>query len=128
MEETGGEALAGILGVLFILGIYLIPTFVAATRKVPNAGSVFVINLLLGWTLIGWVVALAMAARSTPPPPVHQTFTSPPVGSAIPPRPEASTPVRGAALAYCPQCGTKAIPGHRFCGSCGASLAVEASK
>ncbi|HXA88731.1 MAG TPA: superinfection immunity protein [Mycobacterium sp.] len=27
----------------------------------PNAGSVAVINLFLGWTFIGWVVAPAMA-------------------------------------------------------------------
>lgn len=46
--------------------VYLLPTIVAYTRKVPNTGSVFVINLFLGWTLIGWVVALAMAARSVP--------------------------------------------------------------
>jgi hypothetical protein len=31
---------------------------------VPNLGSVAVINTFLGWTFIGWVVALAMAARS----------------------------------------------------------------
>jgi hypothetical protein len=29
-------------------------------------GSVVVINIFLGWTFIGWVVALAMAARSVP--------------------------------------------------------------
>lgn len=33
-------------------------------RGVPNLGSVAVINLLLGWTLAGWVVSLAMALRS----------------------------------------------------------------
>jgi hypothetical protein len=27
---------------------------------------VIVVNVFLGWTLIGWVVALAMAARSVP--------------------------------------------------------------
>ncbi|MUL76445.1 superinfection immunity protein [Mycobacterium sp. CBMA226] len=37
---------------------------VAANRKVPNVGSVIVINLFLGWTFVGWVVALAMAMRS----------------------------------------------------------------
>ena len=39
----------------------------AHERKVPNFGSIAVINLFLGWTLIGWVVALAMAFRSVPP-------------------------------------------------------------
>ncbi len=44
--------------------IYFIPTFVAVTRKVTNAGSVFVINLLLGWSIVGWAVALAMAVKT----------------------------------------------------------------
>ena len=46
--------------------LYFVPTIVAVMRHVPNTGSVFVINLLLGWSFIGWVVALAMAVRSRP--------------------------------------------------------------
>jgi hypothetical protein len=34
-------------------------------RKVKHQGSVVVINLFLGWTFIGWVVALAMACRTS---------------------------------------------------------------
>ncbi len=64
--SDGGGVLG--IGILFLVAMYLIPTIVGAIRKVPNIGSVIVINLFLGWTLIGWVVALAMAARSVPPP------------------------------------------------------------
>ncbi len=46
------------------LAVYFAPTLLALHRKVTNTGSVLVINLFLGWTLIGWVVALAMAART----------------------------------------------------------------
>ena len=47
------------------------PTIVANSRKHHQVGAVFVLNLFLGWTLVGWVVALAMAcsATSTPPAP-----------------------------------------------------------
>ena len=48
------------------LGVYFVPTIVARVRRVPNTGSVLVVNVFLGWTLVGWVVALAMAARSRP--------------------------------------------------------------
>ena len=50
--------------IYFILGLalYFLPTFVAAKRETENAGAVFVINLFLGWTFLGWIVALAMAA------------------------------------------------------------------
>lgn len=46
------------------LFFYFLPTIIAASRKVVNSGSVLVINLLLGWTLVGWAVALAMAVRT----------------------------------------------------------------
>ena len=46
--------------------LYFVPTIVAYSRKVPNMMSVIVVNVFLGWTFIGWVVALAMAARSVP--------------------------------------------------------------
>ncbi|MEV0450253.1 superinfection immunity protein [Streptomyces sp. NPDC050600] len=48
---------------------YFVPTVVAVVRSVPNRGSVIVINVFLGWTVLGWIVALAMAARSGPPRP-----------------------------------------------------------
>lgn len=51
----------GIITVLVVLAIYFLPTLLASGRK-KNIGSIFVVNLFLGWTLIGWVVALAMAA------------------------------------------------------------------
>lgn len=52
-------------GGVVLIGFYFLPTIVAFTRKVTDRGSVVVINLFLGWTLIGWVVALAMACRSS---------------------------------------------------------------
>ncbi|MFG2674398.1 superinfection immunity protein [Streptomyces sp. NPDC048445] len=48
---------------------YFAPTVVAFARGVSNSGSILVLNLFLGWTLVGWVVALAMAARSAEPRP-----------------------------------------------------------
>jgi len=38
---------------------YLLPFAVAVGRGHTNTASIFVMNLFLGWTLIGWVVALA---------------------------------------------------------------------
>lgn len=59
-------ASAGPGAFILVALVYFAPTIVAVARKVPNGGSVAVINLFLGWTLIGWVIALAMAARSVP--------------------------------------------------------------
>lgn len=41
---------------------YMAPWAVAAVRDVPH-WSVFWVNLLLGWTLVGWVIALVMSLR-----------------------------------------------------------------
>ncbi len=44
---------------LAIIGfLYFIPSIMASGKS--NFSSVLVINIFLGWTLIGWVIALAM--------------------------------------------------------------------
>jgi len=47
--------------VVLLLAAYFAPTAIAVSRSHPHAASIFVINLFLGWSLIGWVVALAMS-------------------------------------------------------------------
>ncbi|MFI6861220.1 superinfection immunity protein [Streptomyces sp. NPDC050421] len=69
MGFTDGNILIVVLGLLFGVVAYFVPTLVAFSRGVPNKGSVLVLNLFLGWTLVGWVVSLAMAARSQQPGP-----------------------------------------------------------
>jgi hypothetical protein len=63
----GTGAAGGGISVLFLIALYMLPTIIGARRKVVNIGSVAAINILLGWTLIGWAVALAMALRTNPP-------------------------------------------------------------
>lgn len=46
--------------VIVISIIYFLPSIVASGRE--RNGGVLVLNLFLGWTLIGWVVALTWAA------------------------------------------------------------------
>jgi hypothetical protein len=60
----GGSVAGWLVFVIFAIAWYFIPTIVALMRDVPDSGSVVVINVFLGWTFIGWVVALAMAMRS----------------------------------------------------------------
>jgi hypothetical protein len=63
-SAAGGIAL--LVGLLIGLAFYFLPSLIGAARRVPNLGSIVVINLFLGWTFVGWVVALAMPARSVP--------------------------------------------------------------
>jgi hypothetical protein len=81
---TAGDAL--VFGAILVGGIalYMLPTIVGSVRKVVNVGSVFAINLLLGWTLIGWAVALAMALRTNPPHAYPQMWSPPPTLGFVP--------------------------------------------
>jgi hypothetical protein len=61
---------------ILLIALYFVPIVVAISRKVTNQGSVAVINVFLGWTVIGWIVALAMACRTSTL--VRESITSPP--------------------------------------------------
>jgi Superinfection immunity protein len=50
--------LGGTVILLVLMFVYLVPTLIAAARHTKNRIAIFNLNLLLGWTLIGWVVAL----------------------------------------------------------------------
>jgi hypothetical protein len=50
--------IGGIAIMLVLMFVYLVPTLIAAARHTENRIAIFNLNLLLGWTLIGWVVAL----------------------------------------------------------------------
>jgi ABC-type sugar transport system permease subunit len=42
---------------------YFLPFAIAYNKKRANAGAIFALNLFLGWTLIGWVLALVWALK-----------------------------------------------------------------
>lgn len=61
--------------VFLILGLYLLPAIIALGRHHHNPAPVIIVDVFLGWTLIGWVVALAMAFSR---PPIVQQAELPP--------------------------------------------------
>lgn len=44
------------------LGLYVLPALVALWRNHHQTMAIVVLNMLLGWTVIGWVAALVWAA------------------------------------------------------------------
>jgi Superinfection immunity protein/zinc-ribbon domain len=84
------------------LFLYFVPTFVGKDKH--NAGAIFALNLFLGWTLVGWVVALVWAiSKDSPPAPV---IVNQPQLPAI----------------LCSSCGKYSQAGSKFCANCGAAL------
>ena len=55
------DALVGFVFLGGFAAAYLLPVIVAGNRHHPQTGPIAVVNVLLGWTLLGWVVALAWA-------------------------------------------------------------------
>jgi Superinfection immunity protein len=55
-----------IYDVAFLFGVafYWLPTIVALARGAERVTAVVLINLLLTWTVIGWIVALVIAFTS----------------------------------------------------------------
>ncbi|KXU94149.1 hypothetical protein CR51_27125 [Caballeronia megalochromosomata] len=43
---------------IVLLVLFFVPMIVAMCRKHRNAAPIFLVNMLLGWTCIGWLVAL----------------------------------------------------------------------
>jgi hypothetical protein len=52
------------------LVVYLAPAIIAALRKKKNIAAIAILNVLLGWTLAGWVAALVWSALRDEPRPV----------------------------------------------------------
>jgi len=46
-----------------IIPIYLLPTIIAIIRRQEYLPVILGINILLGWTFIGWIVVLVMAIK-----------------------------------------------------------------
>lgn len=54
-----------LLGIGLLL--YLIPTFVAGFQYKRNFNAIFALNLLLGWSVIGWIAAFIWAVAYEEP-------------------------------------------------------------
>lgn len=58
---SGADVLGGLLFIVIVLTIYLMPTFIAAANAKRNILAIGVLNVLLGWTVLGWLICLIWA-------------------------------------------------------------------
>jgi hypothetical protein len=54
-----------LLGLPFLM--YFLPSIIALARSKRDLLSIFLLNLFLGWSVIGWIVALVWAAKNDVP-------------------------------------------------------------
>jgi hypothetical protein len=95
----------GILIILFC--IYFLPAFIALKRGHLNSGAIFALNLLLGWTLLGWVASLVWACTAVPEKALAQPVDSPSI-----------------AKKKCNYCAEEILWAAKVCKHCGRDLPV----
>ena len=78
------------------IAMYFLPSILGHNKR--NAVGIFLVNFFLGWTIVGWVVALFWACTADTRMPVM---------------------VLAGPGNYCDRCGTPSIFGARYCATCG---------
>jgi Superinfection immunity protein len=94
---------AAVMVFVVLLPLYFLPTLIV--RGKLNAKALFWLNLLAGWTFIGWFAALVWAI----------TNDSQSVVVEQQPLPQA---------VFCSTCRKYSAAGARFCSTCGSSFAA----
>jgi Superinfection immunity protein len=59
-----GNAASGFVILAFLIGSYFFPAIIAGARGHHNTLAIFILNLFLGWTGLGWIGALVWAATA----------------------------------------------------------------
>ena len=85
------------LSVIILILVYFLPALVGRGKR--NSHAIFWLNLLLGWTVVGWIVAFIWGLTKDAPP--AQVIVNQPA-------------------VLCQNCGKYSPPGTQFCGACGA--------
>ena len=97
LASDGSGAEVFLMAVLIIV-MYFLPAILAWNKG--DFGAVLALNFFLGWTLVGWVVALAWALKSDKPTQVIVNAQAP-------------------SSVLCESCGKYSAVGAKFCSYCG---------
>ncbi len=61
MLETPAVTWFSMVVMMTLFALYLVPWIWATAKQHENSGLICTINVLFGWTVLGWVFALALA-------------------------------------------------------------------
>lgn len=63
--ELKGGGMEGFIWLFILANVYFIPTWNAYSRKHKNREAILTTNLFLGWSGLGWVIALIWSCTNT---------------------------------------------------------------
>lgn len=96
----------GIIYLVIALCIYFIPVAVAHSRNHRSFNAIFIVNLLLGWSVIGWIWALIWANTGNT---AQKTVTGEPTYETHVKCPDCAEIIKKEAK-VCKHCGCKLVP------------------
>ena len=108
--------------ILILIIPYFIPSVIAFVRKHHNSAAILILNILLGWTIIGWIVCLVWSLTSKQ---MNQTInitTASPQSRLPESEPSGSSQAKTSHRRFCSKCGEKINSGDVFCSACGAKM------
>ena len=75
-----GVAVRIVTGILLGTAMYCVPSIIALLRKHPQKGAIIALNILVGWTFVGWIIAFvwALTNQAQPTQVIVQTYPPPP--------------------------------------------------
>ena len=91
--------------ILFLTLCYFLPAIIAHNKR--NSGAIFVLNLLTGWTVVGWIIAFVWALSDDP---------------ILTPVYVASPHVWTGGSRLCANCGKYSVRDAIYCSICGCRL------
>ena len=105
-------------GILIIGALYFLPTIVASSKNKQNTGAIFALNLLLGWTVIGWILAFiwALTQDANPQPSARSVAVD---------APKSLPPQQAPAQRKCPDCAEMVLAEARKCRFCGQAISIQ---
>jgi hypothetical protein len=118
IPSSEANAIAKLVGPLFFIfapALYLLPTYEGFKNNAHNLTSIALVNIFLGWSLVGWLVALIWAINKSPPSPVVVVNQA----NNIPEPPDAPNQQ---ATKICPECAETVLFAAKKCKHCGSSI------